>query len=511
MKWAEDPQGSRLYWMNGMAGTGKTTIAYSFCDQLQEKGLLGANFFCSRSLAECSDIRYIIPTTARQLARSCPQFAPGLVEVLGADFHLPLLGNQLKRLWLEPFQRTSDTVTDTLIVVIDALDECINGASEIHLFLQMIYSYFSTETTPLKVFVTSRPEDVISRNITLLKPSSPEWSVIHIHDVEKAVVQADIKVYVQAELTEIAKIWGLEDGWPPSKEVDAVVGNADRLFIYAATVIRYVKEDSGDPSTRLSEMASISHLEIRERSSDSPRLQTELIDALYKIILDRAIDRLNEGERQLVRTVLKLIVCAQIPHTLAGIADLLNATGEFKTKLTISRVRTSLKLLQSVISTPMNGDGVATTFHASFPEFLFDSHRSGPINQFPFRHCHQDLARLCLHFMNISLTADDISGSGRWQTVKQKNIESYISSALAYACKCWASHIRMNDEIPELESLAMEVEHFLTHQVLRWLEVLSLLRQLDVGVDALQRMRECKHVSCLEQTLEPVTVCLPIH
>ncbi len=81
MEWARDRQKPRLYWMNGMAGTGKTTIAYSFCEQLQEKGLLGANFFCSRSLAECSDVRNIIPTTARQLARSSPQFASALVEI----------------------------------------------------------------------------------------------------------------------------------------------------------------------------------------------------------------------------------------------------------------------------------------------------------------------------------------------------------------------------------------------------------------------------------------------
>src|SRR5258705_7939071 len=128
--------------MNGMAGTGKTTIAYSFCEQLQESGLLGANFFCSRSLAECSDIRYIIPTTARQLARSCPPFASALLEVLGVHFQLSSLGDQIKQLLLEPFQHTSDRVSDTLIVVIDALDECSNEASEIRLFLEQICSYF---------------------------------------------------------------------------------------------------------------------------------------------------------------------------------------------------------------------------------------------------------------------------------------------------------------------------------------------------------------------------------
>jgi len=444
MEWAKDPRSPRLYWMNGMAGTGKTTIAYSFCEQLQDSGLLGANFFCSRSLAECSDIRHVIPTTARQLARSCPQFAPALLEVLGADFPLPSLGNQIKRLLSEPFQRISDRVTDTLIVVIDALDECNDESSEIRLFLEQICNYFGTNNMPLKVFLTSRPEDVISRTITPLKPSSPsEWSVVHIHDIEKSLVQADIKTYFEDELFEIAKNRRLEVGWPPSTEVDVVVGNANRLFIYAATVIRYVKEDCGNPIRRLSELASTSS-RVEKETRQSSGLSTELIDELYKIILGRALHKKNAEENLVARVVLKLIVCAQTPLTLAGIVDLLDAPEELKIKIIRSDVRTALELLPSVISTPMDDAGVVTTFHASFPDFLFEDCRCGPIFHIPFQQSHQDLARMCLHFLDKSLTVDNISGSDRWQTVdtivEQKKIESWISSALTYACMFWASH-----------------------------------------------------------------------
>jgi hypothetical protein len=283
--------------MNGMAGTGKTTIAYSFCEQLQENGLLGSNFFCSRTLPECSDIQYIIPTAARQLARSCPQFASALLEVLGADFRLPSLRNQLKRLLSDPFKHISEPVTDTLIVVIDALDECSNETSEIRLFLEQICNYFSTGTIPLKVFVTSRPEDVISGTITPLKPSSPsEWAVVHIHDIEQSLVQADIKVYVEDKLTEIAKTRRLEGGWPPSTEVDVVVGNADKLFIYAATVIRYVKGDSGNPRRRLSELASTSR--VGKGNPHTSRLSTELIDELYRSISNELCTRRIKKNRR---------------------------------------------------------------------------------------------------------------------------------------------------------------------------------------------------------------------
>ena len=249
---------------------------------------------------------------------------------------------------------------------------------------------------------------------------------------------------------------------------------------------------------RLLEMASTSR--VGKDTSKSSSLTTELIDELYKTTLERAVHRLNQVENKLVRMALKLIVCAQAPLTLAGIADLLNASEEFETEIETSCVRTALKLLHSVISIPMGGDGVATTFHASFPDFLFDSRRCGSINYIPFRQSHQDVARMCLLFMDKFLTADNISGADRWQTVdviiKQEKMEKWMPSALAYACMFWASHIYAKDEV---ESLSTELDRFLSHQVLRWLEVLSLLRRLDIGVEVLRRMKEYGHVSAVEQ------------
>ncbi|TFY76513.1 hypothetical protein EWM64_g7500 [Hericium alpestre] len=50
MSWAVDsgPGASHVYWLTGLAGTGKSAIAYSFCRLLNDAGLLGGSFFCSR-------------------------------------------------------------------------------------------------------------------------------------------------------------------------------------------------------------------------------------------------------------------------------------------------------------------------------------------------------------------------------------------------------------------------------------------------------------------------------
>ncbi|RXW11781.1 hypothetical protein EST38_g14074 [Candolleomyces aberdarensis] len=44
--WAKDLRSPHLFWLSGLAGTGKTTVSKTFCSQLNNRGLLGASFFC---------------------------------------------------------------------------------------------------------------------------------------------------------------------------------------------------------------------------------------------------------------------------------------------------------------------------------------------------------------------------------------------------------------------------------------------------------------------------------
>jgi hypothetical protein len=199
---------------------------------------------------------------------------------------------------LEISSSGSEPITDTLIVVIDALDECSNRSSEIRLFLEQICNCFSTNSIPLKVFVTSRPEDVISRIITPLEPSSPsDWSVVQ-HPRYRKVTCA-----------------------------------------------------GRHQSFRLSELASTSGM--GQGTSVSSSVSTQLIDELYRAILKRAFGKKNTEEKQVARMVLKLVICAQTPLTIDGIVEFLNALPDVKMELLVNDIRCALELLPSVISTPV--------------------------------------------------------------------------------------------------------------------------------------------------------------
>ena len=46
-QWLKDEQGHQVLWLNGLAGTGKSTIAQTFAEISFADGDLGASFFCS--------------------------------------------------------------------------------------------------------------------------------------------------------------------------------------------------------------------------------------------------------------------------------------------------------------------------------------------------------------------------------------------------------------------------------------------------------------------------------
>ena len=74
-----------VYWLNGLAGTGKSTMAHSVAEHTFADRRLGASFFCSRDFEDRRDLRYIFLTLAFQLACAYPTFRSTLVPLLQSN------------------------------------------------------------------------------------------------------------------------------------------------------------------------------------------------------------------------------------------------------------------------------------------------------------------------------------------------------------------------------------------------------------------------------------------
>jgi nucleoside-triphosphatase THEP1 len=156
--WASNANSSKVYWMVGMAGIGKSTIAHTLCENLEGKNILGGSFFASRASEKTRNARLIIPVIAHALARASPRIKVEVVKAIEDDPTLAEpnyinINEQFKRLIYDPVRTTAGAVDK--VVVIDAVDECDN-LEVVASFIKLVLEW--APKIPFKIFLTSRDE-----------------------------------------------------------------------------------------------------------------------------------------------------------------------------------------------------------------------------------------------------------------------------------------------------------------------------------------------------------------
>ncbi|EUC54606.1 NACHT domain protein, partial [Rhizoctonia solani AG-3 Rhs1AP] len=259
LDWARTGGGG-VYWLNGMAGTGKTTIAYTVCADLDSRRQLGASFFCSRLREECRNVNAIIPSIAYQLARFSRPYLFALSTVLekDPDVHGRLPHMQFDALIAKPMLEVQHTLPEELIVVIDALDECEQKESTARM-LDVLLS--KSGNLPVKFIVSSRPESQIHDQMS----SKRTRSQLVLHELDKGEVQADIEKYLRKGLAQMG---------PSEAQLAGLVRKSGILFIYAATAVRYIGYDNFHSDPHDSCGPFLPHFSQRRR-------ENEEIDQLY--------------------------------------------------------------------------------------------------------------------------------------------------------------------------------------------------------------------------------------
>ncbi|KAJ7865330.1 hypothetical protein B0H14DRAFT_2220151, partial [Mycena olivaceomarginata] len=111
-----------IFWIMGIAGSGKSTLSATIVDNLRKEGTpVAAQFFISRNIPETIDPSKIIPTLAKQLAESSLAAAHIIYDTLKKGFP-PSREEQVQTLLLAPIWELSKS-SNMVIIIIDALDE----------------------------------------------------------------------------------------------------------------------------------------------------------------------------------------------------------------------------------------------------------------------------------------------------------------------------------------------------------------------------------------------------
>ncbi|RPB18652.1 hypothetical protein L211DRAFT_901709 [Terfezia boudieri ATCC MYA-4762] len=258
MDWFEDPEGECIFWLNGMAGTGKSTISRTVAWDLAEKKRLAASFFFSRGGGDISHARLFFTTIAAQLANFLPALRPLISKAIEDNFGILKQGlsEQWKHLILNPL-KNAPAQSIQLVVVIDALDECDNY-DDIRLILKLLAQAKCLHTIRLRVLVTSRPETPISLGFRNLPGEVYQDFVLH--DIPPAIVNQDISTFFREKLSLIKSERGLSTTpWPDEPTIRRLVEKAAGLFIYASTIYRFIENKDYSPEDQLS-IAKLLHL-----------------------------------------------------------------------------------------------------------------------------------------------------------------------------------------------------------------------------------------------------------
>ena len=190
--WAADFEKPPVYWLNGLAGTGKTTIAQTIAERLTADGRLGASFFCSRNFEDRSNLKLIFPTLAVQLARRYTEFRSTFVPSMQSDPGIAneSLYNQMAKLIVRPLNKSNIST----VIVIDALDECKD--EEPASAILSVLGQFVSQIPRVKFFLTGRPEPRIREGFRL-PLLAKATDVFVLHDVERSLVDSDIRRFLK--------------------------------------------------------------------------------------------------------------------------------------------------------------------------------------------------------------------------------------------------------------------------------------------------------------------------
>ncbi|KAL5614491.1 uncharacterized protein BROUX77_000328 [Berkeleyomyces rouxiae] len=369
-QWADSPSTETLFWLNGMAGTGKSTISRTICNQFAESGQLAASFFFKRGEADRGNLTRFVTTIAAQIAQMHPDVAPHIKSAIDDDsqiFRRTTL-MQFNKLVKEPLNKAflSSQTRLSLVFVIDALDECDQDES-----VKLIIDLFSScakeksQKLRLKCLITSRPELPIHFGFDSVKGT---FQGLLLHQVPDVVIEQDIAAFLKYELNRIKIKYNksmpisqqLPPNWPGQQNIQILVKRAVPLFIVAATTCRFINDHRcGNPD-----------MQLRQLLNFQPGAQASPLDSTYLPVLNSLASNLSTSQQKVVverfRSIVGSIVILANPLPKSALSELLN--------LPAQTIDHQLSLLHSVLSIPPVelAHLPVRPLHLSFREFLVD-------------------------------------------------------------------------------------------------------------------------------------------
>ncbi|KAH6696627.1 hypothetical protein BKA61DRAFT_647414 [Leptodontidium sp. MPI-SDFR-AT-0119] len=193
--WADGQDDRCIFWLNGLAGTGKSTIARTVAREYFDQNRLGASFFFSRGGGDAGHARKFFTSFAVQLARNS-------------------FRDQWRQLVLRPLSRLDSSHCDS--------------EGDIRMILQLLTEARTLKTIRLRVFLTSRPEIPMRHGFSQI-PNAEHQDFV-LHNISPSIVDHDISIFLQYNLNFTSGERSLGADWLGEQIVERLVNNARKRF-----------------------------------------------------------------------------------------------------------------------------------------------------------------------------------------------------------------------------------------------------------------------------------------
>ncbi|OCK72980.1 hypothetical protein K432DRAFT_365405, partial [Lepidopterella palustris CBS 459.81] len=473
--WADGQDERCIFWLNGLAGTGKSTIARTVARRYFEQDRLAASFFFSRGGGDVSYASKFVASIAVQLAFNIPSLYQHICDAITerSNISSQSLRDQWHHLVLRPLSKhDSNGCPSSYVLVVDALDEC-DDDNNIQIIVQLLAEARSLETVLLRVFLTSRPEIPIRSGFH--KVPDAEHLDFVLHNISPSIVDHDISLYLEYNLRAIGQERCLDAGWPGREIVTRLVLSASGLFIWAATACRFIHEGKRFAVKRLD---TILHSSSNVVTAPEKHLNEIYVTVLKHSIYPNFTDDERNDQYKMLKHTLGSVVVLFAPLSIGSLSRLLRVPKQ--------DVDQTLEDLSAILNIPEDQSRPLRLHHPSFRDFLLDKERcSDPNFWVDEKQAHRTLADSCVRLMLTSLKQGvcGIYAPGALVAdIERSQVDQYLPAAVQYACLYWIQHLQKSDiQLCDYD----QVHQFLNVHFLHWLEALGWIQKVSEGIHAI--------------------------
>lgn len=456
---------TRVLWVCGLAGEGKSSIATTVAKRVKAMGLLGSVYSFQGTNQAALNPKNLFSTISRHLAKDDVSWKSRLLEIIRQSDEIThettSPTKQFDTFILAPGIRA--TIVGWRVIVIDAFDEAGNRSARAEI-LRTLTRRAGDLPDGLRIIITSRTEDDVMNALS----SRPNGVVtLMMHQLPHEQTESDIQMFVADALKDNAHLNQITDA---NKLKARLVQAAGQLFQWASAACRYINnEDDGDgirgPGDRLRDV-----LESGNR-----------LDELYATIFNGQFGVSQFQNLKHLLPILGPLAYAREPLSLEDMVILgsdSSSPNAPRKEYSINEYHRLVRKLSSLLTGTQDITTPIVPLHASFVDFLrkkistnpFDADGSS-FNGVLASHC-MDVMRKHLRFNICGLPTSfkrnrDIDGI-------ETLVSNHISKVLSYACRFWPYHFSRFLEWHMSMRFVQLITCILSSHMLEWLEVMSL-------------------------------------